>query len=107
MVFTKKIIGLLCAFAFLLASCSKPVASFSIGKKSVKTAPAKITFENKSKKAESYEWDFGDGIVSAAQKHLRINTSNLENIPLLSKLSKKEKLVQKLKKLKLKLQKNA
>lgn len=34
---------------------------------SVKAAPVKVTFENKSKKAESYEWDFGDGNISAEE----------------------------------------
>lgn len=33
----------------------------------IKAAPAKITFENKSKKAESYEWDFGDGTISGEE----------------------------------------
>lgn len=64
MVFTKKIIGFWCIVALLFTSCSKPIASFTITDNTVKTAPAKITFENKSKKAESYEWDFGDGNIS-------------------------------------------
>jgi cyclophilin family peptidyl-prolyl cis-trans isomerase len=67
MVFTKKIIGLWCVIAFLFASCSRPTASFSVSDSAVKTAPAKITFENKSKKAESYEWDFGDGNISGEE----------------------------------------
>jgi cyclophilin family peptidyl-prolyl cis-trans isomerase len=41
-------------------SCSKPIANFII-KDSEKTVPAKVSFQNNSKKAERYEWDFGDG----------------------------------------------
>jgi len=57
MIFTKKIFGLWCVAALLLTSCAKPIASFTVKDDVAKTAPAKITFENKSKKAESYEWD--------------------------------------------------
>ena len=67
MVFTKKTIGLWCVIALLFTACSKPTASFRISDNAVKTAPAKITFENKSKKAESYEWDFGDGNISGEE----------------------------------------
>lgn len=64
MFFTKKIIGFLVVVVFFFASCSRPTANFSYDKKVEKTAPAKIPFENKSKKAETYEWDFGDGNTS-------------------------------------------
>ncbi len=47
----------------LLASCSKPMADFSYSGQQ-NPAPTKIQFENKSKNAESYEWDFGDGNIS-------------------------------------------
>jgi len=67
MIFTKKLIGLWCVAALLLTSCAKPIASFSVPDTATKTAPAKITFENKSKKAESYEWDFGDGNISGEE----------------------------------------
>ncbi|MFK8007807.1 MAG: peptidylprolyl isomerase [Saprospiraceae bacterium] len=67
MVFTKKTIGFWCVIALLFASCSKPTASFRVPNNTIKTAPAKITFENKSKKAESYEWDFGDGKISGEE----------------------------------------
>lgn len=43
-----------------LSSCAKPVASFLI-KESGKSAPSRVVFQNQSKKAERYEWDFGDG----------------------------------------------
>lgn len=49
--------------AIMLASCAKPVAMFAPDKTVVK-APVKIKFNNQSKKAETYEWDFGDGNTS-------------------------------------------
>lgn len=63
MFFTKKINVLWALLILLMASCA-PVAKFSYDNNVEKTAPTKITFENKSKKAESYEWDFGDGETS-------------------------------------------
>lgn len=49
---------------FIVASCSAPLANFTYsGEK--ETAPAKIQFKNESKKAETYEWDFGDGDFSS------------------------------------------
>jgi len=47
----------------LLASCAKPLANFTYESDSNR-APSKITFENKSEKAEEYLWDFGDGNTS-------------------------------------------
>jgi cyclophilin family peptidyl-prolyl cis-trans isomerase len=43
-----------------ITSCSKPLANFVI-KDAGKTVPAKVTLQNNSKKADRYEWDFGDG----------------------------------------------
>jgi cyclophilin family peptidyl-prolyl cis-trans isomerase len=43
-----------------MASCSNPMSKFLI-KEADKTVPAKVVFQNNSKKAERYEWDFGDG----------------------------------------------
>lgn len=42
------------------ASCSKPLAQFSYSGEE-DPAPARIQFKNESKKAETYEWNFGDG----------------------------------------------
>lgn len=50
----------------LAASCSKPFADFTYTSKS-KIAPTKVTFENKSQKAISYVWDFGDGQTSTEE----------------------------------------
>ncbi len=62
---TIKLIKISSLFTLLLLfGCSKPMADFAYnGKKHV--APTKVTFENKSKKAETYEWDFGDGTTSS------------------------------------------
>ncbi len=46
--------------ALLFSSCAKTIANFSF-QEGKKQAPSKITFENKSKNATRYEWDFGDG----------------------------------------------
>jgi peptidyl-prolyl cis-trans isomerase B (cyclophilin B) len=47
-----------------LASCAKPIANF-VYTGNDNPAPANIKFENKSEKAEAYEWDFGDGNFSS------------------------------------------
>ena len=48
---------------FLLASCARPIANFTVQGED-RTAPAALEFENKSENAETYEWDFGDGSTS-------------------------------------------
>ena len=63
MVFTKNTIGVLVVISLFLVSCA-PVANFTYDQNINTTAPANISFKNKSKKAESYEWDFGDGKTS-------------------------------------------
>ena len=67
MFFNKKLAFFYFVIVLLSISCSRPVANFMVDKNAVKTAPAKITFENKSKKAEAYEWDFGDGKTSVEE----------------------------------------
>ena len=47
------------AFLMLGFSCSRPVADFSYA--GALTAPAKIRFDNRSQKADSFVWNFGDG----------------------------------------------
>ena len=59
----KKINWIVLLTGVLMASCSKPLADFTYSTKS-KTAPTKVTFENKSQKATLYQWDFGDGQTS-------------------------------------------
>lgn len=49
------------AFAILLlASCARPVADFTWSPESA-SAPAEIRFENRSRSADSWLWEFGDG----------------------------------------------
>ncbi len=50
------------AALLLAAACSRPVAQFSY--EGELEAPAEIRFNNQSEKAETYEWDFGDGATS-------------------------------------------
>jgi cyclophilin family peptidyl-prolyl cis-trans isomerase len=50
--------------ALLFASCAvKPTADFGIPAQKI-TAPATVSFANRSVNAESYLWDFGDGKTS-------------------------------------------
>jgi cyclophilin family peptidyl-prolyl cis-trans isomerase len=58
-----KIDKLLLLAILVLLSCGRPIADFSYSGE--KEAPAKVAFENKSKEAETYEWDFGDGNKSS------------------------------------------
>lgn len=51
-------------FLLFVSSCAKPIADFSYSGDG-NTAPVDIHFENKSKKGETYEWDFGDGNQSS------------------------------------------
>lgn len=46
----------------IAVGCSRPVAQFTYSGEA--KAPATIQFENQSEKAETYEWDFGDGKTS-------------------------------------------
>lgn len=81
--------------SLFLLSCGKPIADFAWeGEK--QTAPAKIQFENKSEKAETYEWDFGDGDFSAADapSHEYRSSGNYL-VTLKAKAGKKEKTIQK------------
>ena len=60
----KNIVWSFFALALLLSSCSRPVASFTYDRVE-KSAPSKVTFNNASKKADNYVWDFGDGNTSS------------------------------------------
>ena len=60
---TVKIQYILLGVTLFFTACSKPVAKFLV-QDAPKVAPARVTFHNKSAKAERYEWDFGDGTKS-------------------------------------------
>lgn len=52
---------ILCGVSFALG-CSKPVAQFTYS--GTLKAPAEIRFDNRSEKAQTFEWNFGDGNTS-------------------------------------------
>jgi cyclophilin family peptidyl-prolyl cis-trans isomerase len=61
---TIKIQYILLGVTLFFTACSiKPVAKFLV-QDAPKVAPARVVFQNKSAKAERYEWDFGDGAKS-------------------------------------------
>jgi len=64
---TNRLVKITTLFALLLLiGCARPMADFAYnGKEHI--APINVTFENKSKKAEIYEWDFGDGNTSTEE----------------------------------------
>ena len=66
------------AVLLVLASCGRPMASFSVADTEDVYAPTTIKFENSSTKATYYEWDFGDGTVSQASnpEHLFAEAGN-------------------------------
>ncbi len=58
-----KTVFFLFAVSIVVASCNRPLAGFSYTDEHY-VAPATIHFENLSKNADSFEWDFGDGTTS-------------------------------------------
>ncbi len=75
---TFKVINFLgCLSLLLVLGCSKPFADFAFEDKK-HTAPINVDFENKSKEAEAYEWDFGDGNKSTetAPSHRYTSSGN-------------------------------
>ena len=64
-------------FLIIISSCAKPIADFSYSE-GEKIAPVAIQFENKSKKGEIYEWDFGDGNKSSEESpvHNYVSSGN-------------------------------
>lgn len=78
-----------------LAGCAKPLARFSYDQDN-NAAPAKVQFKNDSEKAETYYWDFGDGMTSEeiSPEHNYI-LSGKYNVTLIAKKGKKENKVDK------------
>jgi PKD repeat protein len=58
MAFIKNLLSIL--LGLMLLGCGRPMAEFNTPKEKL-IAPTEVAFENKSKKAESYLWNFGDG----------------------------------------------
>ena len=65
--------GLMISTLILFSACSKPVADFVVIKQDDKV-PTEIIFENTSKNAESYRWDFDNGnestLMSPRERYL-------------------------------------
>lgn len=63
--------------ALFMCSCARPIANFTYNVEK-KVAPSPIKFNNQSKKAEAYEWDFGDGKTSSQTNphHVFKNSGN-------------------------------
>ena len=63
--------------ALLFTSCARPIADFSYST-DTRIAPANVTFQNESKKALTYEWDFGDGNKSTEEtpRHQYLSSGN-------------------------------
>lgn len=59
-----KLIYLVVLISLLFAACAKPIADFTYSG-NTNHAPIKIDFQNKSSKAETYDWSFGDGATSS------------------------------------------
>jgi len=63
-----------------LASCAvKPVANFTLPAQPKYVAPVEVAFTNTSLKAETYEWDFGDGSPKSTElspKHRYTHSGN-------------------------------
>lgn len=79
----------------LLASCGKPIADF-IYSGNDNPAPVEVTFDNKSQKAESYEWDFGDGNFSQEENPThQYDASGNYAVTLKAKKGKKTTVVEK------------
>lgn len=62
-----------------LSACNKPVADFMYNR-TEDIAPSEVTFQNESKNATSYSWDFGDGNSSkeASPTHRYLHSGNYE-----------------------------
>ena len=75
--------------ALFMFSCARPIANFTYDVEK-KVAPSPIKFKNESKKAESYEWDFGDGKTSSqTNPHHVFKTSGNYTIVLKAKKGEK------------------
>lgn len=55
-----------CVALLMFAACG-PTARFTYSPEEDRTAPSRIQFDNASEKAETYQWDFGDGNTSTEE----------------------------------------
>jgi cyclophilin family peptidyl-prolyl cis-trans isomerase len=79
----------------LILSCGRPMAEFHAPNEKL-IAPSEVAFENKSKKAESYLWSFGDGTTSeeVAPTHKYTSSGNY-TVELVAKKGNKTNAVKK------------
>lgn len=65
------------AIAVIITACNKPLADFTFQPQEA-TAPAEIHFENHSRNATEFKWDFGDGNTSTdtAPRHVYRHSGN-------------------------------
>ncbi len=79
--------------SLIFFSCGKPIADFGYKVKE-EFAPASVDFENKSQKAETYEWDFGDGQKSKEESpEHEYRASGNYTVTLKASKGKKSKLI--------------
>jgi peptidyl-prolyl cis-trans isomerase B (cyclophilin B) len=75
-------------FIIVLSGCARPVANFVYNGPG--EAPAEVKFENQSKDATSYFWDFGDGNTSQEVNPINIFSSSGEyTVSLIAQKGKK------------------
>ncbi len=78
----------------MLTSCSRPTAKFSWYAKDY-VAPTTVKFNNESKRAESYLWDFGDGNTSTEESPAhKFSISGNFTISLTSQKGENKKVIQ-------------
>lgn len=76
---------------FIFASCQKdPIADFDVSK-SVAEINEPISFTNSSEEAESFEWEFGDGVTSTSENPTHSYSTSGTYTVTLTSYSKKEK----------------
>ncbi|MEN9611679.1 MAG: hypothetical protein RLZZ628_2493 [Bacteroidota bacterium] len=83
--------------ALLLGNaCTRPIANFAV-KTAEPVAPAAVTVTNQSQKAETYQWDFGDGKTSteAEPNHVYKSSGNYTITLQAKKAGKTSKITQK------------
>lgn len=88
-------IALYIACMVLIAACKSPAAMFEIVHQET-TAPAEVTFVNKSLNAEQYSWNFGDTHVSSDSLPTHIyKSSGLYEVQLTALKGKKKNILTK------------
>jgi peptidyl-prolyl cis-trans isomerase B (cyclophilin B) len=86
---------LIIGLAAMLFSCGKPIADFTFADGNI-VAPASVQFENRSKNADQFQWDFGDGDTTrSAQPAHEYDASGNFTVRLTARKGKKQASVEK------------